>query len=789
MAKLKTRGGSDYSPDMQKVFDYLKKLLAGGKKLDLSIDEIKKKAKVPNAKNANISSLIIREKAKGNFKNLTVKKFAKGAEAGVSKYDADYKNNKKFRDFYNENYKTPWNEIEQKTNIKANSYNAFLRKQKLEKAAKGFTLTGEEMAKKLGLPLQTLRTYESKPDQDTSTRFIRDNLEKKRTVGVNPTTGRRETVVLYKDPGVNVLKNWNALISSPKISSAMVDNIKEYDKLFRKKLKNTKKLPDIGEVIQKTSMSTPTTIANTEALYSRLLRGETFRTDIEIAKDAVLGKKIINELAIDSSNNARRSAFYNLALDNVNKLYPQESGTLGNFKDAFRNELKKVLGPGVKEVPFSVNEVIGLSTGESRAIQPFSVFVDAVETNINKNELKNYQGAFSTKVRKIQDLLSGKNPNTVEAEKIALSLDSDRNTLVNRLTKKGFTEAQINQLNVPDIKIGETIDPKIYSPKTLERFKKAGLDIGQFAKDKGFYVDVKKAKPFWESNIRNTIISAAQNNTGNVCNIFAGKIAFSKDGGRIGFSGGCADEMAEAMETDRVGTLNRINQTEGILPKFKNAALGFLRNPGIRNFGIAGVAGALGAGLVKQFNNNDPTTYLSNEDQQKSMLVDMATDSISTSFDRPAILDYQLPALGAEAAAGLAVTAPSTIKASKSRALGIEKKRVAPGTIKTGARVLGRGLASLGTPLALLPMEAMNVTSQIAEGDSPLDIATDPLNYLGATFAEPATRIASRGVNPKIAAAMRLGMSPGALRLLSRAGGIGLGASLGIMGLQKLGDL
>jgi len=789
MAKLKTRGGSDYSPDMQKVFDYLKKLLAGGKKLDLSIDEIKKKAKVPNAKNANISSLIIREKAKGNFKNLTVKKFAKGAEAGVSKYDADYKNNKKFRDFYNENYKTPWNEIEQKTNIKANSYNAFLRKQKLEKAAKGFTLTGEEMAKKLGLPLQTLRTYESKPDQDTSTRFIRDNLEKKRTVGVNPTTGRRETVVRYKDPGVNVLKNWNALISSPKISSAMVDNIKEYDKLFRKKLKNTKKLPDIGEVIQKTSMSTPTTIANTEALYSRLLRGETFRTDIEIAKDAVLGKKIINELAIDSSNNARRSAFYNLALDNVNKLYPQESGTLGNFKDAFRNELKKVLGPGVKEVPFSVNEVIGLSTGESRAIQPFSVFVDAVETNINKNELKNYQGAFSTKVRKIQDLLSGKNPNTVEAEKIALSLDSDRNTLVNRLTKKGFTEAQINQLNVPDIKIGETIDPKIYSPKTLERFKKAGLDIGQFAKDKGFYVDVKKAKPFWESNIRNTIVSAAQNNTGNVCNIFAGKIAFSKDGGRIGFSGGCADEMAEAMETDRVGTLNKINQTEGILPKFKNAALGFLRNPGIRNFGIAGVAGALGAGLVKQFNNNDPTTYLSNEDQQKSMLVDMATDSISTSFDRPAILDYQLPALGAEAAAGLAVTAPSTIKASKSRALGIEKKRVAPGTIKTGARVLGRGLASLGTPLALLPMEAMNVTSQIAEGDSPLDIATDPLNYLGATFAEPATRIASRGVNPKIAAAMRLGMSPGALRLLSRAGGIGLGASLGIMGLQKLGDL
>ena len=171
------------------------------------------------------------------------------------------------------------------------------------------------------------------------------------------------------------------------------------------------------------------------------------------------------------------------------------------------------------------------------------------------------------------------------------------------------------------------------------------------------------------------------------------------------------------------------------------------------------------------------------------MLVDMAMQPVSIEMDRPAILDYQLPALGASAIAGTAVTAPSTIKASKSRALGIEKKRVAPGTIKTGARVLGRGLASLGTPLALLPMEAANITSQIAEGDSPLDIATDPLNYLGATFAEPATKIAQRGVNPRIASAMRLGMSPGALRVLSRFGGVGLGASLGIMGLQKLSDL
>ena len=779
-------GGSDLSPEMQKIANKLKELLAGGKELDIRIDEIKKKAGAPNVANSTVSAYINREKAKGNFKNLNITRFAGGLKVGASKYDKNYNNSIKFKKFYDKNYDTPWKDIATSrtgNNIKANAYNAFVRNQELLKGAKGFDLTPEEMAKKLNIKLSSLRAYESNPDANTSSQFIKDNIKKIRTVA------NKETVVRYKDPGKNILKNWNTLQDSPQISSGMVANIKEYDKVFRKKLKNTKKLPDISEVIQKTSMTTPTTIANTEALYSRLLRGETFRSEVGITKDVVLGKKIIDQLAINSSNNARRTAFYNLALDNVDKLYPQESGTLKDFKINFRNELKKILGPGIKEVPFSVNEVIGLSTGESRAIQPFSVFVDAVETNINKNELKNYQGAFSTKVKKIQDLLSGSKPNTLEAEKIALSLDSDRNTLVNRLTKKGFTTSQIGELNIPDIKIGETVDPKIYSPKTLKRFKDAGLDIGQFAKDKGFYVDVKKAKPFWESNIRNTIVSAAQNNTGNVCNIFSGRVAFSKDGGRIGFSGGCANEMAEAMETDRVGTLNKINQTEGILPKFKNAATKFLQSPILRGagkFGALAAVGAAGAGAVKAFMNDDPTTYLSNEDQQKNMLIDMVTGSLDdTPQESPAILDYQLPAIGATAVAGTAAVAPSTIEASRSGALGAEKR----GVTRTAGRTLLRGLGALGTPAGLLATEPLFLAGQVQQGDSLAEIATDPLNYLGAAFVGPVSDYATKGLNPAIAKTMRLGISPSVLKTVSRRFGLpGLALSLGISGYETFDD-
>ena len=772
MAKPGQIGGSVLSPGMQKIVDKLKQLLADGKKLDISIDELKKKAGVTDVKNATVSAYINREKAKGNFKKLSIKRFGGGVELGTSKYDDNYNNSKKFRDFYNKTYKTPWKDA---TN-KKNAYDAFLRnKDKL--TAKGFNLSETQMAEKLGVSVNTLRTYNTPSKQNldsTTSDWIKDNIKKIRTIKDG------KSVNLYKDLTKTDLKNWTSLQESSKISSVMVDNIKEYDEVFRDQIKKTKKLPELVEVFQETSMKTPATVANTEALYSRLLRGETFRRDVGITKDAVLGKKIIDELAINSTNNARRSAFYRIALDNINKLYPNESGNLETFKNNFRNELKNILK--TKKVPFSVNEVIGLSTGESRGIQPFSVFVDAVDTNINEGELARYQGQFSKKVKSIQKLLSGNTPNVVEAERIALSLDSNRKTLIDSLTKKGFTLDQINQLNLPDIKVGSNV-LETYKAKDLSRFKKAGVDIAQFAKDKGFYIDVKKAKPFWESNIKNTIVAAAQNNTGNVCNIFAGKVAFSKDGGRIGFSGGCGKEMAEAMETDRVGTLNKINQTEGIIPKFKNAALGFLKNPGIRRFGIAGAVGAGVQAIVKEFRNDDPTSYLSNEDQQKNMLVAMATEPIAPDFERPAILDYQLPALGASVAGSTALVAPSTIKASRSRGLGVERKGVA----RTAGRVLGRGLGVAAAPGFLAPIAAMDIANQVAEGDSVSDLATDPLNYLYPAFADQTPKL-TRGLPSAVRGIASLGMSPAALRVLSRTGLLGLGASLGLQGMKLLQD-
>ena len=250
-------------------------------------------------------------------------------------------------------------------------------------------------------------------------------------------------------------------------------------------------------------------------------------------------------------------------------------------------------------------------------------------------------------------------------------------------------------------------------------------------------------------------------------------------------TGGISKTCAAALQTDPVGSAQKLSQLEstGPLAKVKNAALGFLKSPGFKTFSVAGLAGGAAAALVKEFRNDDPTTYLSNEDQQKSMLVDMVTQPISEDMTRPDILDYQLPAVGASLAASTALGAPSTIKASRSRGLGVEQK----GLIRTGGRVLGRGLGIAASPGVLAPLAALDITRQVSEGDSLADIATDPINYTYPIFAEQTDKL-TRGLSPTLRKAARLGMSKPALRLLSRAGIAGLGASLAIQGIGLLDD-
>jgi hypothetical protein len=262
------------------------------------------------------------------------------------------------------------------------------------------------------------------------------------------------------------------------------------------------------------------------------------------------------------------------------------------------------------------------------------------------------------------------------------------------------------------------------------------------------------------------------------------------DGGRIGYALGTGTvncvQTKLATETE-IPKLTQLDDSSPGLTKMKNAATGFLgfaKKGG--KFGAIAAGGAAAAGLVKTFMNDDPTTYLSDENQQKNMLIDMVTSPMVDQPDStPEILDWQLPALGATTVAGTAATAPSTIKATTSRALGAKQS----GITKTALKTLGRGLAASGTPLGLAALEPLHIAGQVQAGDSLGEIATNPWNYAGLAFADDLSKFATKGVGPGIAKAMRLGISPAALRVGSRFLGMpGLALSLGISGYEMYDD-
>jgi len=266
------------------------------------------------------------------------------------------------------------------------------------------------------------------------------------------------------------------------------------------------------------------------------------------------------------------------------------------------------------------------------------------------------------------------------------------------------------------------------------------------------------------------------------------------EGGRVAFADGgpCAQAQKAVRALDnsdiaKIGS-NIDDAMQGPMGKLRDVSRTLIQSPLLKKggkYGAIAAAGAATAGLVKTFMNDDPTTYLSDENQQKNMLIEMLTGSMDdTPQESPEILDWQLPVLGAEAVAGTAVTAPSTIEAARSARFGKKPS----GLTKTALKTLGRGLMTTGTPLGLAALEPLHIAGQIQQGDSPTDIATNPWNYLGPTFASSMTKAATKGLGSNMGKIMRLGMSPMALRGLSRFGGYGLAASLGIQGLQKFDD-
>ncbi len=260
-----------------------------------------------------------------------------------------------------------------------------------------------------------------------------------------------------------------------------------------------------------------------------------------------------------------------------------------------------------------------------------------------------------------------------------------------------------------------------------------------------------------------------------------------EEGGRVRLQTG-GQGLAQCVDTKlkQPGAMEKLaalpEETSGPLGKLKNATRGFLGllgRGGVRAAPYAAIAavGAAAEPLVKQFRNDDPTTYMTDPDQQKGVLLSLV-EAETPQVDEE-ILNWQYPGMVAGAAAAI----PGSSAVYKARRKPF-KTRAAMGPARAALGPVGKFLAGSFSPLAVAASLPVHIGAQVKGGAELEDIATDPFNWMGPAFASTGAKMATRGM-PKtgiLSKALRMEMSLGALRVLSRGGIFGLLASAGLKG-------
>ena len=125
---------------------------------------------------------------------------------------------------------------------------------------------------------------------------------------------------------------------------------------------------------------------------------------INIPKNKSAGKfieKSFNELDI---YNGWRSASYDAAMDDINKVVGKSAGDIRSFKYTLNNYIKENYPQIFKN--YDVNEIFSLTTSSVRGSYPYAYFIDLTKNDINQKALSSFQGKASIAEGKIQKAIT-----------------------------------------------------------------------------------------------------------------------------------------------------------------------------------------------------------------------------------------------------------------------------------------------------------------------------------------------------------------------------------------------
>lgn len=339
-----------------------------------------------------------------------------------------------------------------------------------------------------------------------------------------------------------------------------------------------------------------------------------------------------------------------------------------------------------------------------------------------------------------------------------------------------------------NLNLSNTLRDTKFNKGFYKDLKEAGVNVERFDAERAKLnkVDVKKMSSFIDAALANARAG------GDICELVGKK----QSGGPVV---SCVDAVNDALEKNPKKLAQEINKSNkgGAFNKIKNSSTKFLtaikENPNILKsrfgtlaaLGVGAVAAGVGAGaLVKQFRNDDPSTYLTNDSQMEGMIIADVEDK-GKEVDDNILLDNQFKLELAGAAGLTAPIAKNVYQTARGVGEtgplpeGVGKTRAALGLNKG---VLGKGLWALGTPAIQLPATLGYVAQDVREGKDASEIALNPLNYLGPAFAGLSTQALARaGASRALLGIASLGLGVAGAKVL----GVGAAlAGLGTLGYQ-----
>ena len=608
-----------------------------------------------------------------------------------------------------------------------------------------------------------------------------------------------------------------------KIKNKTISNV---NKLINNKkafsfLKKGEIVPD--EILTKLKID-PSAAATATVRIAQILNGNKFDVDAfkKIRTNTQASDKLFETMNKFAFGNPYRSKLYKTSLELIDQQLGNEKGTFESLKNAAKYILQKNKIKG-----FDINEIAGVTGTAKTGAGEFSQFIDIMDSNLNQKQMASFQSAFSQARKNIMN-----NPNSFEFEsnrinKLASRFEKEYGVKLPKIrnladVEKFYSPERLKELSNQGLdikkaseKLGYTIEmPKgaITATEFVEQGSKGKTFLNNFIKKVksvpggcravvtralGGPLDtceaIIKADPERAAVKLNNSITATKGplkdlkkDSQKLIRLFRGEAntlrsmdamksqakAFNKpldEIKKLNLSGQwfSANPEIAASYASKLGKTKYVDVTPAEYEQMKRYkdkvnltkdASGKLRYPVSTKEGYS----IIPRRKLKEFENTGRLKTKRNIfGKVDTPMGTLKYDSIIGGF-----VDPKFPTQVVDNAQikAWATENPIEVKAGTEDAL----KPIKGNLLKT----VGKSLAYVGAPLPTALIDSYFVGKQISEDRSAAEIAKDPLNWLGLATMSTLSEISGVSKPGKMNAALRLGMSPGLIRGVSRFAGI-----------------